>query len=1104
MHPLLKLAASTLALGGLLYHATAHAVATNMAEQPLKASVLAKPNVLFGMDDSGSMDAEVMIDGTRQAWVYGNTSGSAGTDNLYPGGVPRNGSNSGDWQMFYLFPGLPTGVNSGGRAYGEPDTKRGYAIPPTPQLAWTRAFEYNPLYYNPDRKYEPWAPAYVDGALRTYGNSPKNAARLHPVAGTTTMDLTSNRVDSNNEAKFTFTSGMKMPVGAANITCYSGGPGAGPLAAEYTVPRSVRYCKATVSYFPATYWKKEACVVDGTTCVSSWDAATLKRYEIKPANYATAALYDDAIQNFANWFTYYRKRRLMLAAAMGNVLETMTGLRYGVIAFNAPVSLTSSTIFDADSSVASKNGLAVSSYFYKNDGSGGTPTHGNFKYIRDQFDTNTNVIQYACQRNAAFIITDGFANDGTISPPAYSQATFGGTTPYQTIATGSLADQSLGYFTTRLRAVTSPLVAGKVPPGPTAVDNPDTNTDLHVNTYALTLGMKGTVWPARTDAFTLPHPTWPAPVSNTATMIDDLWHATVNGRGQMYLATDIDSTVIGIQKGLLDIKAQVGAQSAVAVSTVNLNAGDGQAYLASYNPAGWIGDLTANNVDKDTGDISTTANWKAADILGARAWTSRVIITSNGTSGIGFTSGSVGSIVNPDAGSFSNDEVIDYLRGKRDGEGTKFRLRTSLIGSVINAEPAVDIASGTVFLASGEGMLHAFDTMTGNEEWAFVPYAGLSGIGKTVQREYGFKTKLDATPVIGNYTDTTRMLVGGMGAAGRSFYSIDVTAPKGLTEGGAAAKVMWTFPGPAHAAQAPYVGYSVGRPVVINSSSDGYVVLLTSGYDNGEVIGDGKGRMWMLNAATGSLIKTFTTTSGALGAESGLAQLTGFRENDGTIRYVYGGDLLGNVWKFDLTDGTTSLLTVLKDPGGNRQPVTTPPQLTKIAGAPVVMIGTGRLLDITDFGTTQVQTIYAIKDTGSTIGDIRASTTALTIDGGTGEITGTVDWNASNGWRVDLPVGQMVNTDPKYVLGRLFVNANVASGASCDQSSYGYIINVMSGYGEVEVLSTSANATHPLIVQSGDKMFRWTRFNDSSVENKDVSVVKPPNPRKNSWRDISR
>src|SRR5690606_32727575 len=110
--------------------------------------------------------------------------------------------------------------------------------------------------------------------------------------------------------------------------------------------------------------------------------------------------------------------------------------------------------------------------------------------------------------------------------------------------------------------------------------------------------------------------------------------------------------------------------------------------------------------------------------------------------------------------------------------------------------------------------------------------------------EYGFKTKLDATPVIGNYTDTTRMLVGGMGAAGRSFYSIDVTAPKGLTEGGAAAKVMWTFPGPAHAAQAPYVGYSVGRPVVISSSSDGYVVLLTSGYDNGEVIGDGKGRMW--------------------------------------------------------------------------------------------------------------------------------------------------------------------------------------------------------------------------------------------------------------------
>ena len=65
---------SALCLGLMLAHATVHA--TDVAELPLKAAVLAKPNVVFAMDDSGSMDAEVMLDGNFQGsafFNYGNT-----------------------------------------------------------------------------------------------------------------------------------------------------------------------------------------------------------------------------------------------------------------------------------------------------------------------------------------------------------------------------------------------------------------------------------------------------------------------------------------------------------------------------------------------------------------------------------------------------------------------------------------------------------------------------------------------------------------------------------------------------------------------------------------------------------------------------------------------------------------------------------------------------------------------------------------------------------------------------------------------------------------------------------------------------------------------
>jgi type IV pilus assembly protein PilY1 len=81
--PLAQFATATLALGALLAAGASHA--TDIAELPLKASVLAKPNVIFGMDDSGSMAFYAIADGPTlsnarsdlEPQVY-----NAGTDTL--------------------------------------------------------------------------------------------------------------------------------------------------------------------------------------------------------------------------------------------------------------------------------------------------------------------------------------------------------------------------------------------------------------------------------------------------------------------------------------------------------------------------------------------------------------------------------------------------------------------------------------------------------------------------------------------------------------------------------------------------------------------------------------------------------------------------------------------------------------------------------------------------------------------------------------------------------------------------------------------------------------------------------------------------------------
>ena len=190
-------------------------------------------------------------------------------------------------------------------------------------------------------------------------------------------------------------------------------------------------------------------------------------------------------------------------------------------------------------------------------------------------------------------------------------------------------------------------------------------------------------------------------------------------------------------------------------------------------------------------------------------------------------------------------------------------------------------------------------------------------------------------------------------------------------------------------------------------------------------------------------------------------------------------------------------------PRSEAQPVTTAPLLTRINNRRIVMVGTGRLLDTTDFGSTGVQSFYAIAD-GALLANARSALTPLAIDNVTKLISGTVDWSTSRGWYFDLPASQVVNTDPALVLGRVFFSANVTGGTNCAQSSHGYIVDVLSGAGESSLLSSSAIAMHPTLVQSGDQLYRWTRFGDGSVDKRDVTANPAIAARKNAWKLIAR
>lgn len=1008
--------------------------ATDVATRPLKASVLVKPNVIIGMDDSGSMDAEVLFDETnsgmlwwdrttKQAWSNGKLRDKTSNSDLY-GYLFPNGAN-------VSIPGtlvLPT-------TYA--------AIPPTKDFAFTRSNAYNPAYYDTNVTYAPWVNYFYSGSLTSFGDAVPSAARSHPSIGSSTFDLTRQHCDVGSNQQFTLSAGMRIEKGVA-----WGYSDCSTVQTTDTIVNVTGGLSVSFSYYPATFWVPEVCTVSANdpTCATAYDGGTLKRYEIKSGNtFPSGRSYADELQNFANWFQYYRKRKLTLAASMGKILQRIDGINLGTVSFSNQVAgtgLIAPTMYDMDSTTPSTGYQAALAPFYRSNASSSTPTRKVLRYIGQQFSGST-IVGYACQRNAALIATDGYADDAAAAAPSYDASLYGNNRPpFATTYAGTLADLALSYYTNNLRPAMS---TGRVP-----TSDSDANPNLHMTTYAVSIGSKGNLWPATAAPTTAsPASFWPATTFGTAganaSAIDELWHATINGRGEMFLATTPDATADAMQAAFDSIRSQRAGEASASVGSANLTRSNGKVYATSYNVSGWTGDLGAYPIDSTTAVITYTTSWWASTQLSSRNWTGRSIATYDGASGQPFTATAVGAKLNPGSIYGSTSNLVDYLRGNRSGEGSTWRKRGSLLGAIINASPIVSRDSSTVFQASNEGMLHAFNTTNGKELWSYIPGSVLTGIGATSQKSYRFSAQLDATPTLATVSGQ-EILLGGRGSAGTGWYALDVTNASAITSDAAlAGRVKWEFPNDNTSASVRnQAGLSIGGPRIVRiKGATNSVALLSSGYNNAAQ--DGVGRLFVLDALTGTLQATLSTTAGASG-DPGFAQFSPYFEDDGSVQYVYGGDERGNLWRFDLVNSQVNRVATLRDASGTAQPITTAPALVYQNGKRTLFVATGRMLGFTDLSSTPgTQTVYAISD-GDELTNPRGSLTKQVYDSATDTLTSnSVNWSTSRGWYIDLPAGEVVNTAPSIGYTAVVLVTNKSTISDCSASSRYYVVDMASG-----------------------------------------------------------
>ena len=456
------------------------------------------------------------------------------------------------------------------------------------------------------------------------------------------------------------------------------------------------------------------------------------------------------------------------------------------------------------------------------------------------------------------------------------------------------------------------------------------------------------------------------------------------------------------------------SRTSQAFTSVDLDAtrdGDENAlYSASFEFPSWGGHLRAWNVTSLTlqftrssqlaniVSVGATLVGDAGEILSARA-SSRTVYTAYDEEGDGlmnnrlpFDVANVATLenyLNLGAGSTENVPLIEFVLGS----GRNWKL-----GDINHSSPQIEerpsgiprlMGDGTgyetfrdanatrrkiLLVGANDGMLHAFDPATLEELWAFIPNNLLYKLktmrvqdpdcGQFLSHQYF----VDGTPVIQDvYFDGNwhTVVVCGQGAGwGKDhqyyYFCLDITDPLDP-------KPLWELTDPT-------MGETWSVPIIgkLNiSGTETWVAFMGSGYDTWDADQVSGNVFYGVNVATGAIVRSIALKTGGQDPVSPFGIVNSVpgsvniadSNKDGIEEYAYVGDLLGRMWRIDLSSGLNQWKAdvIFTDPYSH-------PIITK----PAVYIGADGTVHLY-FGTggddkapaTDTYAFIALADTGS-------------------------------------------------------------------------------------------------------------------------------------------
>ncbi len=373
-----------------------------------------------------------------------------------------------------------------------------------------------------------------------------------------------------------------------------------------------------------------------------------------------------------------------------------------------------------------------------------------------------------------------------------------------------------------------------------------------------------------------------------------------------------------------------------------------------------------------------------------------------------------------------------------------------------------------IYVAGNNGMLHAFRADTGVEIFAFLPNSAISETLKrythpryglnapaesdyeTYRHRYILDGETTAADVYINGAWRT-VLVGTQGRGGTGVFALDITNPNSIS-------LLWEK----SATDNNAIGNNLGKPIIAQVAENDWRVILGNGPNSN---GD-RAQLIMLSIASGDI----TTVDTGVGSNNGLSGVQLWdSDKDGFFDTAYAGDLKGNLWRFTKLGSNLRQASRLFTTDSAR-PISAAPLVmsNQKTAATWVFFGTGRSLNDADMSDTSVQSWYGLIDNGTQIGartnlvkrsivssgTLTGGRAARTLEKGTeAEITGT----GKRGWYIDLlppsgggalPAGERMTTQNSLLGGALFATTFTPESVEvCSRGGYSslWAINPFSG-----------------------------------------------------------